>query len=391
MRKGPSHLRGAARSHRRVDVGDERDEPGLKATYRPQRGSPGNQDMSRVDVVIPCYNYGRYLTESVSSVLDDQPGSDVRVLIIDDASRDDSAEVARKLAASDSRVAVAVHPVNKGAVPTYNEGLLEWASGDYCLLISADDKLTPGALRRATDFLDEYPGVGFVFGNIVRFTGDEDEPQPARLAARRQRVYPGHRWLERRFKECVNRVAAPAVVVRTPLQHRVGGYNPLLPHTGDAEMWMRLAAHADVGYIDADQAFYRRHGSNMSHELDDYVVRYRQWLAAYEAVLTYCDRVLPDVASLSRSAHRLLAHEALWVAVRAYDRRRTGWVPVDDLVAFAFECWPDTASLGIYRTLQLRRSIGPQVMPYLQPLVLSAVRREVRDAYRRYSWARQGI
>jgi len=53
--------------------------------------------VSRIDVVVPCYNYGRFLSECVSSILDDQPGTDVRVLIIDDASQDDSAQTARKL------------------------------------------------------------------------------------------------------------------------------------------------------------------------------------------------------------------------------------------------------------------------------------------------------
>ena len=39
--------------------------------------------------------------------------------------------------------------MNRGHIATFNEGLLDWADGDYCVLISADDKLTPGALRRA--------------------------------------------------------------------------------------------------------------------------------------------------------------------------------------------------------------------------------------------------
>jgi glycosyltransferase involved in cell wall biosynthesis len=51
--------------------------------------------VSSVSVVIPCYNYGHFLAEAVRSVLDDQEGVDVRVLIIDDASPDGSAEVAR--------------------------------------------------------------------------------------------------------------------------------------------------------------------------------------------------------------------------------------------------------------------------------------------------------
>ena len=62
--------------------------------------------MSSVSVVIPCYNYGHFLEEAVASVLDDQEGVDVRVLIIDDASPDDSAEVARKIAAREPRVEV---------------------------------------------------------------------------------------------------------------------------------------------------------------------------------------------------------------------------------------------------------------------------------------------
>ena len=107
--------------------------------------------MSRVDVVMPCYNYGKFLADCVAGALDDQPGTDVRVLIIDDASQDDSAEIAHKLAAADDRIDVIVHPVNRGHIATFNEGLLDWADGDYCILISADDKLAPGALGRAAD------------------------------------------------------------------------------------------------------------------------------------------------------------------------------------------------------------------------------------------------
>ena len=100
--------------------------------------------MTSVSVVIPCYKYGHFLEEAVTSVLDDQQGVDVRVLIIDDASPDDSAEVASKIAARDSRVEVAVHATNKGNIATFNEGLLEWADGDYSVLMSADDQLAPG-------------------------------------------------------------------------------------------------------------------------------------------------------------------------------------------------------------------------------------------------------
>src|ERR687887_420932 len=117
-----------------------------------------------VSVVIPCYRYGRFLPDCVRSVLD-QEGVDVRVLIIDDASPDDSAQVALRLAAEDERVEVRVHEVNKGHIATYNEGLLEWADGDYSVLISADDLLTPGSLARATAVMEAHPSVGLVYGH----------------------------------------------------------------------------------------------------------------------------------------------------------------------------------------------------------------------------------
>lgn len=347
--------------------------------------------MSSVSVVIPCYRYGDYLANCVRSVLDDQPGVDVRVLIIDDASPDDSAAKAHAIAAADPRVQVLVHETNKGHIATYNEGLLEWADGDYSVLLSADDLLTPGALTRATALLDANPNVGFVYGHPIHFT-HPGPPPPARTVSRGETVWPGRWWLERRFREGNGCITSPEVVVRTALQRKVGGYDPKLPHTGDIEMWMRLAAHADVGYVKADQAYYRLHGRNMSTtdfagKLDDL----RQRKAAYDALLASCGPVLSNANALDRLVNRTLARSALRRAGRAYDRGRTGIVPVDELVAFAADCCPDYRILPEYRTLLLRRRIGSKAMPYLQPLVLTAGVAKVRDRLWWRSWRRNGI
>jgi glycosyltransferase involved in cell wall biosynthesis len=305
--------------------------------------------MSRVDVVIPCYNYGKFLADCVAGALDDQPGTDVRVLIIDDASTDDSAEIAQKLVAAYDRAEVIVHPVNQGHIATYNEGLLDWADGDYCVLISADDKLTPKALGRATDLMDAHPEVGFVYGNVVSFR-DGEELRPARTTSRQPTIWPGRRWLEQCFRDAHTCIFSPEVVVRTSAQHEVGGYDPALYHTADLEMWMRLAACAHVGFVHADQAYKRTHASMMSGVVDD-LLHLDQRRAAYEAFLKRYGDALPDAAELSDTVHRELAEEALWVAARAYDQRRTDTVPVEKLIAFAFDCWPAAASLSTYRSL----------------------------------------
>jgi glycosyltransferase involved in cell wall biosynthesis len=327
--------------------------------------------MTTVGVVIPCYNYGHFLEDAVTSVLDEQEGADVRVLIIDDASPDGSGEVARKIAARDPRVEVRVHSANAGHIATYNEGLLDWAAGDYLVLMSADDRLTPGALRRARDLLDANPNVGFVYGNPLWFRNGAPLP-PARTKVRGWSVWPGQWWLERRFSQVHNLISTQTVVVRTSLQKHAGGYDPALPHAGDMEMWMRLAANADVGYLrGVDQAYYRQHGQNMYMSYNP-LLDLSQRRLAYRTVLDQYGDKLPDAERLSGIADRKLGKEALWVAARAYDRGRIPQTPVDELVAFALDCWPEARKLPLYHTLQLRRHIGPRVMPYLQPFVLSA-------------------
>jgi glycosyltransferase involved in cell wall biosynthesis len=354
--------------------------------------------MTSVSVLIPCYNYGQFLEEAVSSVLDDQAGVDARVLIIDDASSDDSADVARKIAARDPRVEVIVHASNKGNIATFNEGLLEWADGDYCTLVSADDRLTPGALQRARDLLDAYPGVGFVYGHALWVTHGAPEPT-ARTRVRGWSARPGQWWLERLFHQGENPISAPTVVVRTSLQKRVGGYDAELPRAADMEMFMRLAANADVGFIrGVDQAYYRLHGQNMSTAVSP-LMDLHQRRSVFEVVLErYGDR-LPNAKSLSSEVHRRLGEEALWAAGRVYDRGRMRQTElarrligvgatederdVDELVAFAFDCWPEVSGLPLYRTLQSGKSIGPRAINYM-------LIRKANWWLRRRSWKYRG-
>jgi glycosyltransferase involved in cell wall biosynthesis len=336
--------------------------------------------MSSVSVVIPCYKYGHFLEEAVASVLDDQEGVDVRVLIIDDASPDDSAEVARKIAARDPRVEVIVHAANKGNIATFNEGLLDWAEGDYCILMSADDQLTPGALRRARDLLDAHPNVGFVYGRALYFMSGAPLPM-ARTKVRGWSVWPGQRWVEHRFRQAENPITSPEIVVRTSLQKRVGGYDPGLPKAADMEMYMRLATNADVGFIrGVDQAFYRLHGKNMSSTVSA-LADLRQRRLVFETVLDRYGERLPDAKRLSGIVHRKLGLEALWAAGRVHDRGRMRQTELgrrllgvganeeerdtDELAAFAFDCWPGVDRLPLYRTLRSRRRVGPREMYYM--------------------------
>ena len=164
-----------------------------------------------------------------------------------------------------------------------------------------------------------------------------------------------------------------------------------MPHFADLEMWLRLAAYADVGYVGGvDQAYYRIHGKNMTKARIQ-LVGLRQRRLAYEAVLERCADRLPDAAHLSEIVRRRLGREALWSAARAYDRGRTEQIRVDDTVAFAFDCWPEAGKLPVCWGLLLRQRIGAGIMPYLQPFILSAVAHKVENWWWWRSWASRGL
>ncbi len=271
--------------------------------------------MATVSVVVPCYRYGNLLPGCVASVLD-QERVDVRVLIIDDASPDGSGEVARALAAADPRVQARVHEVNQGHIATYNEGL-EWADGDYVTLLSADDLLTPGSLGRATRLLDANPRAGFAYGYSVYFDGSRPLP-PLRLSRPRPRVWDGEEWIARRCRSGTNIISSPEVVVRTALHKQVGGYRADLPHSGDLEMWLRLAARGDVGVIaGVDQALYRVHQQSMSRtSYATALADLEQRHAAFEVFFDGSAGYLRQAEALRRGAAAALARRAWWRASR---------------------------------------------------------------------------
>lgn len=257
--------------------------------------------MAKIDVLVPCYNYARYLTDCVRSVLD-QSIKDVRVLVIDDASSDESLEVAKGLSASDPRVNVIGHARNQGHIATYNQGI-EWAASDYFLLLSADDQLVPGALERAVDVMENNPNVVMTYGQCL--TWHDERPKP-RMVPVQEYTWSRHDLLREICTTATNIVPTPTAIVRTSAQKAIGGYRPSLPHAGDMEMWLRFAAHGSVGRINAVQAIYRKHPAAMSNAyFAEMLSDYRQCQMAFDSFWELYgnrDGVSADLRGVARRA-----------------------------------------------------------------------------------------
>jgi glycosyltransferase involved in cell wall biosynthesis len=274
----------------------------------------------------------------VNSILG-QEGCLIRILIIDDASSDGSVEVARDLAARDSRVELSTHADNKGHITTYNEGIA-WARQSYFLLLSADDLLAPGALKRAADLLDANPGVAFVHGRAISFWG-EVPPVKTDVAPTPPRIVPGPQFIANVCANPVNPVATATAVVRTSVQKKVGLYEHALPHAGDLEMWLRCAMYGGVGEIDNIQGFRRMHDSNMylQYAADGLMIGdFRQRYQAFRIFFAEHDHDLNHGKQLGAIANYRLADQIVGEAAAQLRKKRV--YASLELLQFAFRIAP---------------------------------------------------
>lgn len=323
--------------------------------------------MNAVDVIVPCYRYGHFLRQCVESVLA-QREIKVRVLILDDASPDCTAEVARQLISEDRRVTFVRHASNKGHIATYNEGI-EWTSSEYYMILSADDYLLPGALANVGRFMDAHPHVGLAYSRAITLD-ERGNTSPASMGQSKRgewEVLLGSEFIERTGAQ--NIVPTPTAVVRTRLQKQVGGYLAALPHTGDYEMWLRLAAHSSVGVSNDYHAVYRRHARNMSlaYTAGGCLNDLHQRKNAFDCFIHVCCDLLPNPENMHRRFSRLLAVEAVALASGAFNE---GEMKVSEqLSALAIQLYPQVKRSPAWTRLTCKRLAGRRMWRMLHPIV----------------------
>lgn len=351
----------------------------LRTTYF--SAQPLEQTAS-VTVVIPCFNYEQYLSHAVRSALSQQ-GVDVDVIVVDDASTDESLGVARAIASGDPRVTVIANEKNSGPVETFNRGL-DAATGEFLVRLDADDLLTPGSLARAIAPMRAFPAVGLVYGHPIHFSGDE-LPKP-RTLPKRWSVWAGDEWLAVRCMDGTNVITSPEVVMRRSVVDVVGGQRPLA-HTHDMEMWLRISAHADVAYVGGvDQAWHREHTRSLSRKAEDPIVILGEIRDAFDLLFEGLGSSYPNAAELHQNARRAVARQAWAYAGTAFDRGRIT-PEAERLVEFATEC---DATLVVPASYQALRSGGGASWRRMFG-ILSRARRRCRGSLRSWRWHRSGV
>lgn len=263
-----------------------------------------------LSVVIPTYNHGRFLHQSVRSTLD-QGVDDIEVVVLDNASIDETAEVMTSLVA-DQRVRYIRNRYNYG--PGFNWGNgLQVASGRYIAFLSADDYFNPGHLTRLLSVLQARPDIAVGYSSITWVDGDGQPMNQPRHPGYRGCDYVGGRNEVAELLIYDNYMAPSAVVFdrqalrATWIPVSNGG-------AGDWDMVIQMAErYPNFAYINTPGVSYRWHGAQ--HSQQDF----------YTSVAPLADHLTIVEGVFQRGAHlQLKGYER---EVAAHIARRLGQYP----------------------------------------------------------------
>jgi hypothetical protein len=200
-----------------------------------------------VSVLLPVYNGAVTLPQAMDSILR-QAHSDFELLVIDDASTDESAAIIREYARRDTRVTAVMHERNAGLANTLNEGLRR-ARHELVARMDQDDESLPPRLGAQKKFLDAHPrvaaagswvlhmGAGPEFDRLVRLPIEHNE-----IAA----ILPRENCLYH-----------PSVMLRRSAVLGAGGYRGEFKNAEDYDLWLRLVRTHELANVAEPLLRYR--------------------------------------------------------------------------------------------------------------------------------------
>ena len=194
--------------------------------------------MPRVSVLIPVWNGSRYLAECLESIFS-QTYTDFEIVVVNDGSTDDSAQILAGFERQDGRLRV-FHQAHSGLSASLNRGLMV-ASGEYVARIDSDDIAFPHRLQSQVDFLDRHPEMVLV-GSIYEMM---DEHSIRQMVI----VVPTHPLSVRWRLLFGNPIGHSTVMFRRSAAADVGGYNLQVLTCEDFDLWVRLLDKGEIGQL----------------------------------------------------------------------------------------------------------------------------------------------
>ncbi|MGB4775163.1 MAG: glycosyltransferase family 2 protein [Daejeonella sp.] len=194
-----------------------------------------------VSIIIPCYNYGFVLAETLKSV-QDQVYTNLEVLIIDDGSTDNTPLIAQEFAEKDKRFQY-YHQINQGVSVARNLGI-NYSKGNFIQFLDADDLLSPLKISLQLELMKNRTDVDICYSNSYYFEHQKPDIYYSNLDL------ISKEWMlkmDNKGSFAVRKIAEQNLsVISSPLLRRcvfnnVIGFVPEMKYTEDWEFWFRCA------------------------------------------------------------------------------------------------------------------------------------------------------
>lgn len=222
-----------------------------------------------VSIIIPCYNYGSLLPETLGNI-QKQSWADWEALIIDDGSTDDTAEIARRFAAGDSRFRY-FRQENRGLSAARNAGLAQ-TRGGYIQFLDADDLLSPAKIRQQIHYMQAHEEVDISYTQCYYFADEEPGKLFPDYEMRNVEWMPktsgrGETVIAALTERNIMPVNSP--LLRKKVLEKVSGFDTGMKSLEDWDFWIKCALN-DISfhYLDQSEAYalVRVHGSSMTRD-----------------------------------------------------------------------------------------------------------------------------
>ena len=222
----------------------------------------------KVSVIIPNYNYAKYIAKAIESVMS-QTYKNLEIIVIDDGSKDDSLEV---LANFGDKIRV-VSQKNEGVSRARNHGA-EISDGEYLAFLDADDAWLPEKLEKQFEKFAEDGQIGLVHCSMTLINSED---QPIGEMCDGQEGWVAEELL--RFERTVVSGSGSSSLIKREIFMEVGGFDYRLSTSADWDLCYRVADRYKFGFVKETLVLYRIHNSNMHSNIE---VMERDMLLGFE-------------------------------------------------------------------------------------------------------------
>jgi len=201
-----------------------------------------------VSIVIPSYNQGSFLEQTIKSLLD-QDYPRIEILVIDGGSQDKSLDIIEQYK---SQLAFAISEADSGQSEAINKGFRK-ATGEVFAWLNSDDLMAPSSVKLAVSYLTDDPDVGIVYGDRIHI-----DPKGNIIGINRCPPYYT-KMLSRNIT-----IPQETVFFRRQFFEAVGGLDENLHFSMDFDLWCKFQKLTKFKHLPAFMGYYREHGESKS-------------------------------------------------------------------------------------------------------------------------------